>query len=307
MENILITNGITKKFKNNLVVNNVDMHINKGDIYGFIGENGAGKTTIIRLITGLISPTEGDYTLFGINSNDHNIYEAKKRISAVVEAPSLYPNMNARDNMLQQCCLLGVTDLSCVDSILDLVGLKEQKNSKKLVKNYSLGMRQRLAIGITLVGGTDFIILDEPMNGLDPEGIVDIRELIIKLNREENITFLISSHILDELSKMATKYGFIHNGELIKELTSEELSHECKKCIEIKVKEMALLPIILEEMKITNYKFLQNNIIRIYDEVDLNDLLSKLINSNTIIEKINTKDESIEEFYLNTMGGLKNA
>ena len=306
-KSVLITNSVTKVFGKTKAVSSVNMKINKGDVYGFIGENGAGKTTIIRLITGLINPTKGDYTLFGINSKNKEIEKAKKRMSAVVETPSLYLNMNARDNLIQQCILLGINDYSCIDTILDTIGLSEQKKGKKHSKNYSLGMKQRLAIGIALVGNPDFIVLDEPMNGLDPEGIVEIRELIIKLNREDGITFLISSHILDELSKMATKYGFIHKGQLIRELTCAELNAESRKCIELVLSSTENIPVILDKHGLKEYTILSNSVVRIYGDIEINVLVSEIKKEKINIIRINYKDESVEEFYLNTMGGLKNA
>ena len=204
MDCVLQTFGLTKKYKRQLAVNEADITISRGDIYGFVGENGSGKTTIIRLITGLIFPNSGSFELFGINNNSNDIKVARRKVGAVVENPSIYLNMSGYDNLKMQCMLLGLPVDDRIDKTLNEVGLGELVNDKKHAGNYSLGMRQRLGIAMALIGEPQFLILDEPMNGLDPAGIVEVRELILKLNRERNITFLISSHILSELSLVAT-------------------------------------------------------------------------------------------------------
>lgn len=307
MEFVLDTRSLCKKYKNQYAVNNVDMKIARGDIYGFIGENGAGKTTIIRLVTGLANPTSGNYKLFGVDSLDKTISKTRRRLSAVVETPSVALNMSGYDNLLMHAKLIGLTDLTYIDEILKVTGLSYVRNDKKKAKNYSLGMKQRLGIAIAMLGHPDFIILDEPMNGLDPEGIVEIRELILKLNKEQNITFMISSHILHELSKVATKYGFIHKGKLIKELTKEELQEECKKCLELVVDDISKIPQVLEvKLKVQNYKILQDNIVRIYEDVDITELMAALALVDIKTLKMNSKNENIEEYYLNLMGGTIN-
>lgn len=222
MEVILRTNHITKQYGNQAVVDDLSMTIRKGDIYGFIGKNGAGKTTLIRMITGLAKPSDGNMLLFG----NSNLLEGRRNIGTVIESPALYSGMTARENLIVQCKLQNVSDFTQVDNILTLVGLSE--TSKKKAKNFSLGMRQRLAIAIALVGNPQLLILDEPTNGLDPEGIKEIRELIVKLNKDRKITVLISSHILGELSKFATRYGIIHHGKLIEEFTEQQLLERCK-------------------------------------------------------------------------------
>lgn len=306
--NILKTHNLSVKYHQEYAVNSVNMNINQGDIYGFIGENGAGKTTLIRIITGLVKPTSGSFELFNIQNNDSKIYLARRRISAIVETPSLYLNMSASDNLLIQCEILGITNLDIIDEILEAVGLSYVRNIKKPVKNFSLGMKQRLGIAIALIGRPDFIILDEPMNGLDPEGIVEIRELIIKLNKEKNITFLVTSHNLGELSKIVSKYGFISKGKLIKEITAFDLANECKKCTELTLSNTIAVPKLLESiLNIKDYKILHNNMIRIYEDIDISLLVSTLSEADIKILSINKKDESIEEYYLNLIGGRKNA
>ncbi len=216
MGTILRTNHLTKKYGTHCVVKDLSLTVQEGDIYGFIGKNGAGKTTLIRMIAGLAKPTEGNLLLFG----GQNLTAARAAIGTVIENPALYPNMSARNNMMAQVKLKGESPEQ-IDRLLELVGLGD--TGRKKAKNFSLGMRQRLAIAIALIGSPKFLILDEPTNGLDPQGIREIRELIIKLNQEEKITVLISSHILSELSKFATRYGIIHNGQLIEEFTEQEL------------------------------------------------------------------------------------
>ncbi len=221
MDVILQTKNLTKKYGNKIVVDHVSMTICKGDIYGFIGKNGAGKTTLIRMVCGLAKPTIGNLSLFG---SDH-LVENRAKLGTVIESPALFPNMTARENLIVQCKLQNITDLRKIDEILELVGLHD--TNKKKAKNFSLGMRQRLAIAIALIGEPELLILDEPTNGLDPEGIKEIRELIVHLNQAKGLTVLISSHILGELSKFATRYGIIHKGKLIEELTEEDLWKRC--------------------------------------------------------------------------------
>lgn len=305
METVLRTNGIEKKYKSQFAVKGVNMQIEQGDIYGFVGENGAGKTTIIRMITGLAQPTNGTFTLFGVENTDTKGIEAvRRRISAVVETPSIAMNMTAYENLYMQAKLLGLADLTYIDEVLKITGLSEVRDSKKKAKHFSLGMRQRLGLAIALLGHPDFIILDEPMNGLDPKGIVEIRELILRLNQENHITFLISSHILEELSRMATKYGFLHKGKLIKQLTKEELEEHCKKCLELEVDNTEVLSQVLEQaLQIHDFKVLDGNMVRIYDDVDVTNVVQVLGENGVKILQINTRNESIEEYYLNLMGG----
>ena len=224
---ILETYGLTKSYGRKPVVDDVNMTIYEGDIYGLIGKNGAGKTTIMKMISGLAHQTKGEIKLFG-NDGTKNILN---RIGCLIEQPALFPDMNASDHLKFYNKLLGITDNSNIKDILDMIGLA---GNRKVTKKYSMGMKQRLAIGIALIGYPDFLLLDEPVNGLDPEGIVEVRNLLIRLNREKNMTILISSHILGELSKLSTRYGIIDNGNLLEEFTEEELFEKCKKNITLK-------------------------------------------------------------------------
>ena len=229
MEYVLKTKDLKKTYGNYNALNGLSMNVPKGSIYGLIGRNGVGKTTLIRLICGLQKATEGDFSLYGINNHSKEIVRSRKRIGAVVETPSIYLDMSAEDNLKQQYRILGIPSYSTIPDLLKLVGL--ENTGKKKARNFSLGMRQRLGIAIALSGSPDFLILDEPINGLDPQGIIEIRELILKLNHEHDITVLISSHILDELSRIATHFGFIDKGQMIQEISALELNTKCRKCV----------------------------------------------------------------------------
>ena len=304
MESVLSTNGLTKQYRRHKVVNGVDMHINRGDIYGFVGENGSGKTTVIRLITGLISPKSGSFELFGVSNRSGKIGKARSRIGAVVESPSIYLNMSAYDNLKTQCAVLGIRDEGRILSVLEDVGLEELYKDKKHAGNFSLGMLQRLGIAMALLGEPEFLILDEPMNGLDPAGIVGVRELILKLNRERGITFLISSHILTELSLVATKYGIISKGKLIREITAEQLHEECTKHVVITAEDAEKLAEVVKSTVDNEVVSIPNGV-KIVGDVDLTVLLSSLIRSSIRITSVNCNETSIEEYYLSVLGGAK--
>ena len=307
MEYILRTFGVSKKYQSHMVLKKVNMNIQRGDIYGFVGENGSGKTTIIRLITGLISANEGKIELFGISSDSPEIIAARKRIGAIVESPSIYRNMSARENLEMQSTILGIKNDAKIKQVLNEVGLAELYDDKKKAGNFSLGMRQRLGIAMALLGDPEFIILDEPMNGLDPAGIVEIRELILRLNSERNITFLISSHILTELSLVATKYGIISHGSLIKEITAEELDKECSPSTVIEVSDpQGLYDLLSSSGEYTDIVKLVNGV-RIVGSIDLNKLLGMILAADIEILSVNCRKSSIESYYLSLLGGGYNA
>ncbi len=303
MDYVLRTNALTKKYKDFKAIDSLTMSIPKGAIYGMVGKNGSGKTTLIRLICGLQESTSGDFTLYGIKSTSKEIGKARRRMGAVVETPSIYLNMTARENLLYQCRILGLPSFDLTDEILKLTGL--QDTGKKKAENFSLGMRQRLGIAIALAGSPDFIVLDEPVNGLDPQGIIEIRELILKLNRERQITFLISSHILDELSKLATHYGFIDNGTLVKEISADELGNAFKKCVRVEVSSIKALSVVLDRMKL-EYKIISENTADIYTKINITQLVENLLSENCELLSLREKDESLESFYMNLLGGAAN-
>ena len=307
MDYILQTNALTKQYGKNRVLDGVTMNIQRGDIYGFVGENGSGKTTVIRLITGLIYADSGDFTLFGVRSDSPEVRAARARIGAIVETPSIYLNLSAKDNLLMQCGILGIRDKEKSKETLAMVGLEELWENPKRAGDFSLGMRQRLGLAMALLSDPEFIVLDEPMNGLDPAGIVDIREMILHLNRDLGITFLISSHILTELALVATRYGIISRGKLLREVSAAELENVSLQTTEIKTPAkdalFALLSSNFDNMKIS----LLDGGVRINGDIDLNEVLGKIINANIKITSVNTHRSSIEDYYLSMTGGGHNA
>lgn len=307
MEYVVRTNGLCKKFKAHKALNGVSMNVARGDIYGFVGENGSGKTTIIRVITGLIFPDEGSFELFGVPCTSADILKARSKIGAIVEAPSIYLNLSAYDNLKMQCGILGVKDEGKIAQCLDLVGLSYLYNDTKKAGNFSLGMRQRLGIAMALVGDVELLILDEPMNGLDPAGIVEIRELILKLNRERGITFIISSHILTELSLVATNYGIISKGKIIKEVTSAQLQSECRHYTLFESDNRGALVMALSKCFGADDIEPVTNGAKVYGDVNLNEIVPFLVSSGVNVTAINTTKSSIEDYYLRVIGGEQNA
>ena len=305
MEYILRTFGVSKRYRASNVLNAVSMNIARGDIYGFVGENGSGKTTVIRLITGLISADEGSLELFGVPSTSPDITSVRKKVGAIVEAPSIYRNMSAYQNLSMQSEILGLTDEAKIIEVLQEVGLLYLYNDKKKAGNFSLGMRQRLGIAMALLGDPEFIILDEPMNGLDPAGIVEIRELILRLNRERGITFLISSHILNELSLVATKYGIISRGTLLKEITAAELEQECRPTTVIEVNNPAALWDLLCTQFPREDLFPLANGTRITGALHLDNLLKRIQQADIEILGVNCYKSSLETYYLSLLGGAR--
>lgn len=302
MEYILSTDKLCKKYRNYTALDKLSMHIQKGAIYGFVGRNGSGKTTLIRLICGLQSPTSGEYTLYGRNYKEKEIEISRRRIGAVVETPSIYLNLTAADNLKEQYRVLGRPSYEGIEELLYLVGLHETGNKKS--KNFSLGMRQRLGIAVALAGNPDFLVLDEPTNGLDPQGIVEMRELILKLNQEKNITVLISSHILDELSRLATHYGFIDNGRIIKEISAAQLEEACRKCMHLEVSDIHGLVKALDQLNVS-YSITGQQEADVYGECNVTELVMALNQENCKVNKITEKDESLESYYINLVGGDK--
>ncbi len=303
MEFVLETNHLEKKYKNFRALYDANIHVEKGAIYGLIGKNGAGKTTLIRIICGLQEPTSGIYSIYGMKNGNSNIVSVRKRIGAIIETPSIYKEMSARDNLIVQYKLVGMSNMDEIDELLLLVGL--QNTGKKKVKNFSLGMKQRLGIAISLVNHPDFLILDEPINGLDPQGIIEIRELILKLNQERNITILISSHYLDELSKIATHYGFLDHGSIIKEISSTDLMTKMEHRIELQVSNLENFVQYFEEHHIS-YKVIDEKTIYVYGNYNLVKFINELSKHGLIADKVHEQEESLENYYMNLIGGVQN-
>lgn len=300
MEYVLTTQGLSKHYRHFKALDGLTMHVPKGAIYGFVGRNGAGKTTLIRLICGLQRPTAGSYTLYGVDSGSRELGRVRRRMGAVVETPSIYLDLTAEDNLKEQYRVLGMPSDDGVGALLKLVGLED--TGKKKARNFSLGMKQRLGIAVALAGDPDFLVLDEPVNGLDPQGIIEIRELILKLNRERNITVLISSHILDELSKLATHYGFIDSGRMVKEISAAELEAACRKCVRLDVSDTKALARVLDGMGV-EYQIWSDNLADVFSQVNLTKLTLALDGEGCELRSAHERDESLESYFVNLVGG----
>lgn len=304
MEYVLTTDNLTKQYRSFKALGGLSMHVEKGAIYGFVGRNGAGKTTLIRLICGLQTPTSGTYTLYGKKNTEGNLSRERRRMGAVVETPSIYGGMTAEDNLKEQYRVLGRPSFEGIKELLELVGLGD--TGKKKAKNFSLGMKQRLGIAVALAGDPDFLVLDEPVNGLDPQGIIEIRELILKLNRERKITFLISSHILDELSRLATHYGFIDAGHIVREVSAKELEDSCRKCTRVEVTDIQALVRVLEKRQM-EYKVTSENSADVFGKWDVTEMVLALETEDCKVLALTEKDESLESYYINLMGDESHA
>ncbi len=304
MEYVLKTRNLCKSYGHFKALNGLSMNVPKGAIYGFVGKNGAGKTTLIRLICGLQYPTSGDFSLYGIPSTEETITKSRRRMGAVVETPSIYLGMTAEDNLKEQFRILGLPSFDGISDLLKLVGL--ENTGKKKARNFSLGMKQRLGIAIALAGDPDFLVLDEPVNGLDPQGIIEIRELILKLNRERQITVLISSHILEELSKLATHFGFIDGGHMLKEISAEELEKACRKCTRVEVSNTGALARVLDKLG-QEYSVISANQADIYAKINITKLTLALAEEGCELISVAERDESLESYYVSLLGQARGA
>ena len=301
-EHVLRTISLNKKYNGKAVLKDLNMSIKRGDIYGLIGKNGAGKTTLIRLITGLANLSSGSIEIFD-GDNDKSITSERKRIGTLIEMPAFYGDMTAVDNMELVRLQKGIPGKACINEKLELVGLTNIE--KKKVKDFSLGMKQKLGLAMALLGDPEFPILDEPTNGLDPMGIVYMRELLKKLNKENGVTILISSHLLSELNQLATRYGILNNGELVEQLTQKELDEKCKKALEIKTDDLKKTTWVLENiLKTTNYKVLPNEVIKVYDYINESGKVSKALSQEGItIYQISISGDNLENYFMSIVGG----
>lgn len=304
MEYVLETNALSKQYGGFRALDGVTMHVPKGSIYGFVGKNGAGKTTLIRLLCGLQKPTGGEFTLYGKKSGEKGINEARRRIGAVVETPSIYLDMTAEENVRQQYMILGLPSFEGIQELLELVGLAD--TGKKKAKHFSFGMRQRLGIAVALAGSPDMLILDEPVNGLDPQGIIEMRELILKLNREKQITFLISSHILDELARLATHYGFIDNGHIVKEISAEALELQCRSCTRMEVEDTKKFATVLDKRNFS-YSILSGTQIDVFGKIHVTEFILWLAEEGCQVISMQQQDESLESYYISLVGNEERA
>lgn len=296
MEFIVETKDLTKKFSNKVAVNKINMHIKKGDIYGFIGKNGAGKTTAMKMILGLLNPSDGEILINGSKELD----KERRKIGSLIENPGLYKNCTAYENLKRFSIIYGGND-SDIKDILELVGLAD--TGKKKAGKFSLGMKQRLGIGIALLGNPELLVLDEPINGLDPAGIKEIRDLLVKLNKERGVTILISSHILDELAKITTTYGIINEGSLIEEVSSEELEENCKRNLMIKVNDINKATKILETNNLLGEYEVKDDRIYLYSNFDKAALINSLLVKNNIeVSELTNNEIGLEEYFIERLG-----
>ena len=306
MENILQTYNLTRKYGTTAVVDNINMNIKKGEIYGFLGRNGAGKTTTLRMIMGLISPTKGEYELFGKKMGDREVFG---RIGAIIETPGFYPNLTARENLDIHRRLMGIPNKEYVDEALQIVGLTNYDIKKKKVKKYSLGMKQRLGVARALLHKPELLILDEPTNGLDPVGIKEMRETLLDLDKKEEITILVSSHILGEIQQLATKIGIIHNGKLLEEIDYKSFEKKNRHYINLRVNnDKKAITILEKSMNIRDYEVIEPNKIRIYEMLDKsNDVAKKMISEGIDVYEVNVMNDTLEDYFVRLTGGGQGA
>ncbi len=303
-EFLLSTDKLTKIYGKHKAVNEVSMHVERGAVYGFIGKNGAGKTTFMKIVAGLANKTSGSYSLFG--QTGRAVDQVKSKLGCLIEAPGIYQRLSAYDNMKTKCLALGKYDPDYIRELLKLVGLSD--TGKKAAGHFSLGMRQRLGIALALIGEPEMLVLDEPINGLDPQGIVEVRDIIHRLSVERGITILISSHILDELSKIATHYGIINNGSLIRELSADELAAECASGVDITVKGAAASAAgVLERMGLS-FSILDADHIRVNGQPERSaEINAALVTGGYAVSELSLHTAALEEYYLSLTGGAQNA
>ena len=303
-QTIVRTQGLTKQYGHHRAVSRISMHVRKGAVYGLIGRNGAGKTTFLKMLAGLASPSSGESEIFGLRGKE--LANVRSRIGCLIEAPGIYGNLSANYNLYLKCRFFVIHKKGYIEAILKIVALSD--TGKKKTKHFSLGMKQRLGIGLALVGEPDLLLLDEPINGLDPQGIVEIRDTILKLNKEKNMTIVISSHILEELSKIATDYGIIHHGELIEEITREELMERCGERIEIATGVPEQIVPILDRLGIQQYQIGDSGHVWVFEKMDRSAWLNReLIRAGADIRELKVCSEKLENYYLNLTGGAGHA
>ena len=297
---VIQTMGLSKRYKNRWAVDHLDLQVEQGDIYGFIGRNGAGKSTTLKLLCGLARPTMGEILLFGKPVRDP---VARRRVGALIEQPGLYPDLSGRENLRLYAGLLGLDSPERqTDEVMEIMGLSP--GEKKPVRHYSMGMKQRLGVGLALLGGPDLLLLDEPINGLDPEGIRQMRDLLLRLNQERGLTILISSHILGELSKIATRYGIIQQGRLVEQLTAGELEQKCTDYLHIKADQPQKAAALLEQqLHLTCWEMRPEGELRIYETADARAVGQLLAQAGIAVEEMGLHRQDLEGYFLEKMGG----
>lgn len=304
MNYILTTENLTKKYGNHFAAKGINIHVKEGGIYGLIGRNGAGKTTILRIISGLSLPTDGYYSICG--KTGKALDEERRKVGALIENPGLYPDMTAYENLQLKCIAMGKNNKEYINELLAMVGLT--KAAKKKTREFSLGMRQRLGIALALAGDPEILVLDEPINGLDPQGIAEVREILSKLSEEKGITIIISSHILDELAKIADSFGIIHEGKLIDEMTIEQLEERCSEFVTLRTANNAKAGEILTQLGIVRYEQIDDATIKIAESIErTEEIVEHLVKANVGVKEIFINHFTLEEYYLNLTGGPEHA
>ena len=299
MEFILTTENLTKIYGTHRAADQINIHIKKGEVYGLIGRNGAGKTTILKMICGLSTPTSGSFTFMGKSGAE--LSKHMKDIGSLIETPGLFPKMTAFQNVKLKCLSLGIKDDEYVNSLLEQVGLSNV--GKKHVQSFSLGMKQRLGIAIALVGNPKFIVLDEPINGLDPQGIAEVRNIIHKLSKENGLTIIVSSHILEELVKVADSFAIINDGKLLDEFSAQELAKRCNTYVSIRTSDNEKATKILSDMQISDFEVLENQDIKVASKIeDSSKVIEKLVKNDVAVYEFAFKQMTLEEYYLNSTG-----
>ena len=302
-DTVLHTKGLTKRYGAHTAVDRAELTVEKGQIYGLVGRNGAGKTTIIRMVTGQTVPTAGEISLFGATGKD--LMKVRARTGVMVETPSFYPYLTARQNLEYYRIQRGIPGKGTVDQVLEETDLAN--TGKKIFKNFSLGMKQRLGLALALMNRPDFLLLDEPINGLDPEGIVEFRSLLLELNRQRETTILISSHILSELENLATHYGFIDNGRMLEQISAKALKEKCRACLELSVDSAPAAARALEQgLGARDYEVLPDNVIRLYCHLDEPARVTQLlVESGVALRSIEQKGANLEDYFLSLIGGVR--
>ena len=301
-EDIIVkSQKLTKMYGHTAALKEADITIKRGSIYGLVGNNGAGKTTFLKILTGQIFPTEGSFCLMGAE-DERKMQEVRKRIGAIIENPGFFPKLTAKQNLEYYRIQRGIPGKGIVDEMLKQVGLADA--GKRKYENLSMGMKQRLGLGLALMGEPELLILDEPINGLDPAGIIEIRKLLLKLNQEKNVTILISSHILTELENIATDYGFLNKGKLIEQITAGDLKEKCHSYLEIKVTDAAAYTALLEkEMCCTDYKVLPGGIVHILKHVEnVSDYSALAVKHGIGLLSFEMKEINLENYYMSLIG-----
>ena len=297
--NVIETNGLSKAFGSKMAVHQFDMHVGQGDIYGFVGRNGAGKSTVMRMLAGLAAPTDGEVREFGMQPREAS---ASRRIGALIESPGLYGSMSATDNLMMKALALGLADpKDKVHGLLDLTGLGSV--GSKATKNFSMGMKQRLGLALALLGSPDLLLLDEPLNGLDPEGAREIRRLIMRLNDERGITVVVSSHVLEQLGKMATRYGVIREGRMVREMSAAEVDQECSDFLQLEAANPTLaLAVLQERFAGLRFQSMPDGAIRVFGGADAGAVGAVLNEQGIAVRGLYAHRRDLEEFFVEMMG-----